>query len=51
MGKWTKRAAIATLVAVVVVVVVLIGMHATWRDCTAAGGTTVRGLFGLDCIR
>ena len=49
MGKWTKRAAIATLVAVVVVV--LIGMHATWRDCTAAGGTTVRGLFGLDCIR
>ena len=49
MGKWTERAAIAALVAVVVVV--LIGMHATWRDCTAAGGKTVRGLFGLECIK
>ena len=49
MGKWTERAAIAVLVAVVTVV--LIGMHATWRDCTAAGGTTVRGLFGLECVR
>lgn len=49
MGKWTERAAIAVLVAVVVVA--LIGMHATWRDCTAAGGKTVRGMFGLECIK
>ena len=49
MGKWTERTAIAAFV--VVVVVVLIGMHSTWRDCTAAGGTTVRGLFWLECIR
>jgi hypothetical protein len=49
MGKWTERAAIAVLVAVVVVV--LIGMHGTWRDCKAAGGTTVRGLFWLECIK
>ena len=49
MGKWTRRLAIAVLVAVLIVI--LIGMHATWRDCTAAGGTTVRGLFGLECIK
>ena len=49
MGKWTRRTAIAVLVAVLIVI--LIGMHATWRDCTAAGGTTVRGLFGLECIK
>lgn len=49
MGKWTERAVIAALIAAVVVV--LIGMHATWRDCTAAGGQTVRGLFGLECIK
>ena len=49
MGKWTRSAAAAALV--LIVVVVLIGMHATWRDCTAAGGTTVRGLFGLECVK
>lgn len=49
MAKWTKYIAIATLVAVVVVV--LIGMHATWRQCKADGGITVRGLFGLVCIK
>lgn len=49
MGKWAERAAIAVLVAVIAVV--LIGMYATWRDCTAAGGKTVRGLFGLECIK
>lgn len=49
MGKWTERAVIAALVAVVAIV--LIGMHSTWRDCTAAGGKTVRGLFGLECIK
>ena len=49
MGKWLERGAIAA--AVIVVAVVLIGMYATWRDCSAAGGTTVRGLFGLECIK
>ena len=49
MQKWAERAAIAALV--VVLVVVLIGQYATWRDCTAAGGATVRGLFGLVCIK
>jgi hypothetical protein len=49
MQKWVERAAIAALV--VVLVVLLIGQHATWRDCQAAGGTTVRGLFGLVCIK
>ena len=49
MGKWIERAAIAALV--LIVVVVLVGMHAAWRDCTAAGGQTVRGLFGLECIK
>ena len=49
MGKWIERAVIAVLVLIAVVVV--IGMHTTWRDCTAAGGTTVRGLFSLECIK
>jgi hypothetical protein len=49
MGKWIERAAIAATV--VIVVVTLIGMHSTWRECAAAGGKTVRGLFGLECIK
>jgi hypothetical protein len=49
MGKWTRSAAAAALV--LIVVVVLTGMHSTWRDCTEAGGTTVRGLFGLECVK
>ena len=49
MGKWTERAVIAVLLAVLAVAG--IGMYATWRDCSAAGGTTVRGLFGLECIK
>lgn len=49
MGKWAERAALVALAAVVAVV--LIGMYSTWRDCYAAGGTTVRGLFGLECIK
>ena len=44
-----ERAVLAILIAVVVIV--LIGMWSTWRDCSATGGTTVRGLFGLECIR
>ena len=49
MGKWTERAVIAALLTVLWVVG--IGIYATLRDCTAAGGTTVRGLFGLECIK
>lgn len=49
MSKWIERAAIAALV--LIVVVVCIGMYATWSDCKAAGGTTVRGMFGLECIK
>lgn len=49
MGKWTRRAVIAAVVAVVAIV--LTGMHSAWRDCADAGGTTVRGLFWLECIR
>ena len=49
MDKWTKRAAIAVLLAVIAVA--YIGMYATWRDCTDVGGTTVRGMLGLVCIR
>lgn len=46
--KWAKLAALAALV--VFVIVAAIGMHATWHKCKQAGGTTVRGLFGLECI-
>ena len=49
MAKWIERTAIAAVLAVIAVV--CIGMYATWRDCTAAGGVTVRGLFGLECIK
>ena len=49
MGKWIERAALAVMA--VVLLVVLVGMYATWRDCSAVGGTTVRGLFGLECIK
>lgn len=49
MDKWLIRAAVA--VALVFVAVVCVGMYSTWRECSAAGGTTVRGLFGLECIK
>ena len=49
MGKWTERIVIAAIA--VILVVVCIGMYSTWRDCTASGGTTVRGMFGLECIK
>lgn len=48
MAKWIERAIAAALYLFAAIVVV--GMYSTWRDCTAAGGTTVRGLFGLECI-
>ena len=49
MGKWTERSAIAAVL--IVVVVTGVGMYAKWRDCTRSGGTTVRGLFGLESIK
>jgi hypothetical protein len=33
-----------------VVAIVLVGMYSEWHACSAAGGTTVRGLFKLECI-
>lgn len=44
------EAAVIGIVAVFVVVA-LIGVYSTWSNCKAAGGVTVRGLFGLECIR
>jgi len=49
MGKWIERVVIAAMVALLVVV--CIGMYATWKECQSLGGTTVRGLFGLECIK
>lgn len=49
MGKWGERAAIAALV--LILLVTLIGMYSTWSKCKAAGGTTLRGAFGLECIK
>lgn len=49
MNKWFERCAIAALVAFVLVV--LIGQASVWRKCSADGGVTVRGVFGLVCIK
>lgn len=49
MKKWIEYVAIAALVAFVAVV--LIGQASVWRKCSAAGGVTVRGVFGLECIK
>lgn len=49
MDKWLIRAAAAAVA--VFVAVVAVGMYSTWRECSAAGGTTVRGMFGLECIK
>ena len=44
--------ALAVMVAALAVVAtVLLGMYVTWRQCTDAGGTTVRGLIGLECVK
>lgn len=48
MNKLMER--VATMVLVAVVAVCFLGMYVTWRNCTASGGTTVRGLFGLECV-
>lgn len=49
MSKWLER----TVIVVVLVFMALacLGMYVTWRDCNAVGGVTVKGLFGLECIR
>ena len=49
MNKWLERGAIAAVL--LILAVAAIGMYATWRYCKATGGTTVRGLFGLECIK
>ena len=41
----------ALVVIALVVVVCLIGAYSTWSKCKAEGGITVRGLFGLECIK
>jgi len=46
MSKWAERAALAVMA--IILAIVCIGMYSTWRDCNAKGGTTVRGLFGLE---
>lgn len=47
--KWLRRAAAAGLL--VVIAVTCVGSYSIWRECKAAGGTTVRALFGLECIK
>lgn len=49
MNKWIEWAAIAAVL--VLAIVVFIGAYSTWRQCMDAGGTTVRGLFWLECIQ
>lgn len=42
---------IAIAAVVVFIAVACIGMYYTWKNCDDAGGTTVRGLFQLECIK
>lgn len=42
---------LALAVMAVVAVICCIGAYTTWSDCSAQGGKTVRGLFGLECIK
>lgn len=49
MRKWIDYMVVA--LALIVMVITCVGMYSTWRDCTTSGGTTVRGLFGLECMR
>lgn len=48
MKKTLNYLAMAALAAVVLIT--LFGMYSEWRTCSADGGTTVRGLFKLECI-
>ncbi len=35
---------------VMFLIVTLTNLYSTWRGCSATGGKTVRGLFGLECV-
>ena len=43
--------AVAAMAAVAALVTLLVGLYGQWRDCSEAGGKTVRGLVGLECIK
>ena len=42
---------VAYVVFALYVVVVCIGIYSEWKACSDIGGTFVRGLFGMECIR
>lgn len=48
MRRWIKTA--AALAIVVVMAITCLGMYVTWQECSARGGKTVRGIFGLVCV-
>lgn len=48
MSKWTERVSITILLAIVAAA--FVGMYLTWSDCADAGGTTVRGIVGFECV-
>jgi hypothetical protein len=39
------------LIALLALAAVLAALWLTWRDCTQAGGTTVRGVLWLECVQ
>ena len=51
MGTVERLQKFALAVIVLVAVVCLIGAYSTWSKCKSEGGITVRGLFGLECIK
>ena len=46
----TKTDVLIVAVFVVIIAVAAIGAYTTWSDCSAIGGTTVKGVFGYECI-
>lgn len=48
MKKWAGYVAITVFV--IVLLSTWVAIYTTWRDCSSTGGTTVRGLFWLECI-
>jgi hypothetical protein len=51
-GKSHARKQVAVVAVVAgICAVTLLGMYSTWSQCDATGGRTVRGLFGLECIK
>ena len=49
MNKYLQTALVIVVVAILSIS--LYGTYRVWKDCTAIGGTTVRGLFGYVCIK